>query len=230
MTGPRPDALPGTYEDWLDANSYDPVTAGVLPGSAVSGNDLTIYKNTASFDVPVGGGPPRIAWDSVSQTLIVQGIIRIPGEIILGGTSGGTKIETINYTTMGVGGTLYGKEKGDDWSDDSTAGDHEVSITVNSSLLPVGTYPTDDTLGLLAKDRLVMERAAKRVAAAVFAENQVSITKQYQVVGAVVTRFFDLGAQVPRIYQMPNLAKYLPPGMPGGQVLNFVKILSWREI
>jgi hypothetical protein len=29
---------------------------------------------------------------------------------------------------------------------------------------------------------------------------------------------------------MPNLARYLPPGMPGGQILNFVKILSWREI
>jgi hypothetical protein len=29
---------------------------------------------------------------------------------------------------------------------------------------------------------------------------------------------------------MPNLVKYLPPGMPGGQAFNFVKILSWREI
>ncbi len=160
----------------------------------------------------------------------MQGIVRIPKEVILGGTTGGTKIETINYTTVGVGGTLYAKEKGDDWSDDSTAGDHKVSITVNSSLLPLGIYPTVDTLGLLAKDRIVMARASKRVAAAVFAENQVSITKQYQVVGAVVTRFFDLGVQVPRVYQMPNLVKYLPPGLPGGQAFNFVKILSWREI
>ncbi|MEE8503294.1 MAG: hypothetical protein V3T26_02465 [candidate division NC10 bacterium] len=238
LTGPRPDALPGTYEDWLDANSWDPVTAGALVDpSATNGTDLTIYANTASFDVTDGMGN-RLAFDpdpdadpsTDDALLIVRGIIRIPGEIILGGTTGATKIETINYTTMGVGGTLYAKKAGANWSDDSTAGAHEVSITVNSSLLPLGIYPTVDTLGLLAKDRIVMARASKRVAAAVFAENQVSITKQYQVVGAVVTRFFDLGAQVPRVYQMPNFVKYLPPGMPGGQVLNFVKILSWREI
>lgn len=105
-----------------------------------------------------------------------------------------------------------------------------MSITVNSNLLPVGVFPTDDTLGLLAKDRLVMAGAQNHVAAAVFAENQVQVTKQYQVVGAIVSRFFEMGGQVPSVYQMPNLVRNLPPGMPGGQILNHVKILSWREI
>ena len=228
LTGPRPDGLLGTYEDWLDASSWDPVTAGVLPGSAVSGTDLTIYKNTATFDVTDGFN--RIAWDAISQTLTVQGIIRTPGAIILGGTTGPTKITTIFYTTGGVGGTLYAKQAGADWSEPGNTGVHQVSITVNSDLLPVGVFPTVDTIGLLAKDRLVMARSQNHVAAAVFAENQVEITKQYQVVGAVVSRFFDMGGQVPSVYQMPNLVKYLPPGMPGGQVLNFIKILSWREI
>lgn len=229
LTGPRPDGLLGTYENYLDASSWDPVTAGVLPGSAVSGgSNLTIYGNTASFDVT--DGISRLAWDSISQTLTVQGIIRTPGAITLGGTTGPTKITTIMYTTGGVGGTLYAKQAGADWSESGTSGAHQVSITVNSDLLPVGVFPNGDTLGLLAKDRLVMARSQNHVAAAVFAENQVKITKQYQVVGAVVTRFFDLGAQVPSVYQMPNLVRYLPPGMPGGKILNFVKILSWREI
>ena len=82
----------------------------------------------------------------------------------------------------------------------------------------------------LAKDRLVMAGAQNHVAAAVFAENQVQVTKQYQVVGAIVSRFFEMGGQVPSVYQMPNLVRNLPPGMPGGQILNHVKILSWREI
>jgi type II secretory pathway pseudopilin PulG len=229
LTGPRPDGLLGTYENYLDANSWDPVTAGVLPGSAVSGgSNLTIYGNTASFDVTDGTG--RFAWDSISQTLTVQGIIRIPGAITLGGTTGPTKITTIMYTTVGVGGTLYAKQAGADWSESGTSGAHQVSITVNSDLLPVGVFPTGDTLGLLAKDRLVMARSQNQIAAAVFAENQVQVTKQYQVVGAIVSRFFDMGTNTPRVYQMPNLARYLPPGMPGGQILNFVKILSWREI
>ena len=229
LTGPRPDGLLGTYENYLDANSWDPVTAGVLPGSAVSGgSNLTIYGNTASFDITDGTG--RLAWDSISQTLTVQGIIRIPGAITLGGTTGPTKITTIMYTTGGVGGTLYAKQAGADWSESGTSGAHQVSITVNSDLLPVGVFPTGDALGLLAKDRLVMARSQNQIAAAVFAENQVQVTKQYQVVGAIVSRFFDMGTNTPRVYQMPNLARYLPPGMPGGQILNFVKILSWREI
>lgn len=229
LTDPHPGYA--TYEAYLDANSWDPVTLGILPLSATNGvpnGPLTIYKNTASFDVT--DGTNRLAWDSVSQTLTVQGIIRVPGGITLGGTTGPTNIGTINYTTGPTGGTLYGKAAGADWSADTTTGSHQVSITVNSDLLPLGIYPTVDTLGLLAKDQVVMAQSQNKVAAAVFAENQVQITKQYQVVGAVVSRFFDMGNQVPRLYQMPNLIKHLPPGMPGAEAFNFVKILSWREL
>ncbi|HET7853807.1 MAG TPA: pilus assembly PilX N-terminal domain-containing protein [Candidatus Methylomirabilis sp.] len=228
LTGPRPDGGVGTYEDYLDANSWDPVTAGVLPASAVSGSDLRIYANTASFDVT--DGTNRLAWDSISETLTVQGIIRIPGSLTLGGTTGPTQIGTINYTTGPTGGTFFAKRAGADWSESGTSGAHQVSITVNSNLLPLGIYPTAETLGFIAKDRLNMERSNNSMAAAVFAENQVQIIKQYHVVGAVVSRFLDMGSQVPHLYQMPNLVKYLPPGMPGGEVFNYVKILSWREL
>ncbi|MEE9154481.1 MAG: hypothetical protein V3U42_10365, partial [candidate division NC10 bacterium] len=226
-------SLAGPYEAYLDANSWDPVTAGVLPASAVSGSDITIYKNTASFIVSgtdANGNAHRLEWNSTTETLTVEGISRIPGSITLGGTTGPTRIDTINYTTGAVGGTLYAKLAGADWSENGTGGAHQVSITLNSDLLPVGVFPTGDTLGLIAKDRIVMAQSQNKVAAAVFAENQVQITKQYQVVGTVVSRFLDLGAQVPRLYQMPDLAKNLPPGMPGGGSFNFVKILSWREL
>jgi hypothetical protein len=225
LTDPSPDVCCVTYEDYLDANSWDPIPA--LPGSAVSGSDLTIYATTASFDV--SNGTNRLAWNSATNTLTVEGIIRIPGSITLGGVTGPTKIETISYTTGLVGGTLYAKKAGADWNETGTAGAHQVSTTINSSLIPLGVFPTGDRLGLIAKDRIYMTRASKRVAAAVYAENQVTIDKQYHVVGAVVSRFLDMGSQVPHLYQMPNLAKNLPPGMPGGNIFNYVKILSWRE-
>ena len=226
LTDPSPDVCCVTYEDYLDANSWDPLP--VLPGSAVSGSDLTIYATTASFDV--SNGTNRLAWNSATNTLTVEGIIRIPGSITQGGITGPTKIETIYYTTGLVGGTLYAKKAGADWNETGTAGAHQVSITINSSLIPLGVFPTGDRLGLIAKDRIHMTRASKRVAAAVYAENQVTIDKQYHVVGAVVSRFLDMGSQVPHLYQMPNLAKNLPPGMPGGNIFNYVKILSWREL
>ncbi len=230
LTDPSPDVCCTTYEEYLDVNSWDPLPS--LPPSAKSGSDLTIYKTTASFIVSgtdANGNTHRLEWNNVTETLTVEGIIRIPGSITLGGATGPTKIETIYYTTGLIGGTLYAKEAGADWDENGTTGSHNTSITVNCALIPVGVFPTGDRLGLIAKDRIYMTRAQKNVAAAVYAENQVKIDKQYQVVGAVVSRYMDMGSQVPRIYQMPNLVKYLPPGMPGGDIFNFVKILSWRE-
>ena len=63
-----------------------------------------------------------------------------------------------------------------DWDSSDTSGSHQVSITINSDLLPVGVFPTGDRLGLIAKDRLEMKRSQNKVAAAVFAENRVDIT------------------------------------------------------
>ena len=237
LTGPRPDALPGTYEDWLDDNSSDPavllaLVAAMAGASATDGTNLTIDAGTLPFNAPDGMGN-RLAWDPVSQTLTVEGIIRIPGSITLGRATGPDKLiagTPITYITGATGGTLYAKKAGANWSDPGTAGAHEDSIMIHHTLLPAGFFPTGDTLGLIAKDRIFMDAAQINVAAAIFAENQVTLKKQFQVVGAIVARYFDMGSNVPRVYQMPNLVKYLPPGMPGGQAFNFVKILSWREI
>ncbi len=231
-TGP-PCGLPGTHEFWLDANSWDPLPLVILVApNATNGTDLTIDDDAEPFDIVDGMGN-RLGWDDVNQVLTVEGIIRIPGSITLGRATGPDKLDPnlpITYATGATGGTLYAKKAGANWSDPGTGGAHEDSITISHPLLPAGVFPTGDTLGLIAKDRILMDGSTNNVAAAVFAENQVKMTKQYQVVGAVVTQYFDLGTNTPRVYQMPNLAKYLPPGMPGGQVFNFVKILSWREI
>jgi hypothetical protein len=239
LTGPSPDVCCANYEVYLDANSWDPLPmlAAVNPLITLlpswNGTDLIIDKDWESilpFDIADGMGN-RLKWEPGPQILTVEGIIRIPGIIDLGGGPGKRIAgSTINYTTGATGGTLYAKKAGANWSDPGTGGAHEVSIKVNSILLPLGVYPTGDTLGLIAKDRIVMAGSQNEVAAAIFAENQVKMTKQYQVVGAIVTRYFDMGSNKPRVYQMPNLVKYLPPGMPGGQTFNFVKILSWREI
>ncbi len=204
----------------------------LIAPDATNGTDLTIDKDTQIFDIVDGMGN-RLAWEPVSQTLTVEGIIRIPGSITLGRAGGPAKLNPaipISYTTGPTGGTLYAKKAGANWSDPGTGGAHENSIRIYHSLLPAGVFPTGDTLGLIAKDRILMDTAEVNVAAAIFAENQVKLKKQLQVVGSIVTRYFDIGAQVPHVYQMPNLVKYLPPGMPGGQTYNFVKILSWREI
>lgn len=237
LAGPSPGCC-GTLEGYLDANSWDPTPSLPALAKQTGGSDLTLYGNTTPFDVTDGMGN-RLAFDpdpdadpsTFDAALIVEGIIRIPGEIIVGGMGAPqTKVPTTTYTTGAAGGTLYAKKAGADWDETGDAGAHETSITINSNLLPAGVFPTGDTLGLIAKDRIDMAGANNQVAAAIFAENRISITKQYNVAGALVSKFLDMGVNVPGIYQILDMDKNLPPGMPGGDPIGYVKILSWREL
>jgi hypothetical protein len=45
-----------------------------------------------------------------------------------------------------------------------------------------------------------------------------------------VAQYFDLGNQIPSVFQTPLLAKNLPPGMPGATPSYYVKTVYWREI
>ena len=91
-----------------------------------------------------------------------------------------------------------------------------------------------DNLGLIAGNDLELANGAGeswiQVMAAMYAENKTSIKKQSRIAGAVVSTYFDLGTNVPRIFQAPNLSSNLPPGMPGANPMLFVtqvQLTNW---
>ncbi|MEJ5171968.1 MAG: hypothetical protein WHU10_13355, partial [Fimbriimonadales bacterium] len=53
--------------------------------------------------------------------------------------------------------------------------------------------------------------------------------KQNQIAGTFVANFFDMGTNVPNIYQVPELRRNLPPGMPGDKPYVTLRIRTWRE-
>ncbi|MFN3477620.1 MAG: hypothetical protein ACK4Z6_08760, partial [Candidatus Methylomirabilales bacterium] len=70
-----------------------------------------------------------------------------------------------------------------------------------------------------------------RLTGAFFAENKVILSKQTQIAGSLVSNYFDMGSQVPALYQVPELARNLPPGLPGRDLrIIYVKTLSWKEL
>ena len=69
-----------------------------------------------------------------------------------------------------------------------------------------------------------------KVAGAFYAQGKIKANKQTQTAGTWVSNYFDLGSQVPKIYQVPLLSRNLPPGMPGGEPLYFIKTVYWKEI
>ena len=72
-----------------------------------------------------------------------------------------------------------------------------------------------------------------KVMAALYAENSASVSKQTNVAGALVAQAFDLGNQVPSVWQVPTLGTHLPPGMPGADPMLFVTgadVTNWYHV
>jgi hypothetical protein len=107
---------------------------------------------------------------------------------------------------------------------------------IHDCLLPAATssFPIDDAIGIIAGNDIEIatgsgERAA-RLAGAFYAQNSIRSNKQTQTAGALVAQYVDLGGQIPSVFQVPLLAKNLPPGMPGSTPRCFVRTVYWREI
>lgn len=198
-----------TYQHYLDNNSY-----------TYSG-DLVIENTTGDFSMGSGGN--TLSYNGTTKTLTISGIIKVTGRIKLGGTTGPTRITTINYTGSGTLYSAYSNPGGN------------PSIEIHSNILPVGTFPTADRLGFVAQDRIEIATGGGdsnlRLTGAFFAENKVILSQQTQVAGSLVSNYFDMGNQVPALYQVPELGRNMPPGMPGRDLrIIYVKTLSWKEL
>ena len=58
----------------------------------------------------------------------------------------------------------------------------------------------------------------------------IKISKQTNVMGTIVGGYFDMGSQVPNIYQVPSLADNLPYGMIGNYPITTLEQVGWREL
>jgi hypothetical protein len=65
---------------------------------------------------------------------------------------------------------------------------------------------------------------------AFYAQNRIVSAKQTTIMGTFVSNYFDMGTNVPDIYQVPSLADNLPLGMIGNYPILAMNLVSWREI
>jgi hypothetical protein len=142
------------------------------------------------------------AWDGTSR-LDVTGRVQVDGDLVIG--DGAT---SILYSGRG---TMYAAGGGFDYGD----------IEVRSDLLPMGTFAIDDVLGLMAKRNISVgvESADTQLlmAAACYAGMEITSAKKSQVAGTFVCEYVNMGSNVPSIFQVPELANNLPPGLIGSE-------------
>ncbi|MCH8274328.1 MAG: hypothetical protein IH851_06025 [Armatimonadetes bacterium] len=181
-----------------------------------------IHMDTEAFAYGPDANGNSIQWippadGADTGRLLVEGIVRIDGDLDIGehnliivyGNSGGP----------GDRGTLYATG----------------SISVHSDLLPESgsIFPTDVALGMIAvRDiNLATEPGDSHLTmvGAFYAQGTVRTAKQTDIAGSIMSSYFDLGIDVPSIYQVPGMVKNLPPGMPGDRQIATVIRMSWRE-
>ncbi|MDH7482045.1 MAG: hypothetical protein QHH26_08760 [Armatimonadota bacterium] len=175
---------------------------------------LTIPINKIDSTVPAfsfSDGTNSISWDPISRRLNITGIVRINGNLDLSRKDG--------VVIFDGKGTLF----------------VENDIMVHGSVLPLGTFPTTSALGCIAGRDINFAtgigEAQLYAAGAWFAQRKIVSAKQSQFAGTYVANYFDMGTNVPDIYQVPALSRNLPPGMPGGDIrIVTAQILSWRRL
>jgi len=200
---------------------FPPINAGDPPLSTAlditgslpsSDGKYKLNSDTPSFSLGPDAHGNSIQWNQGTGTLALSGVLKVNGSLDLA-----KKNIAVNYSGEG---TLY------------VTG----SIYVHDNVLPATdhTFPTTNCLGLIAGTDIEMATGGGEAniltAGAFYAANQVRIGKQTQHAGSIVCNYFDLGSQVPSIYQVPLLARSLPPGMPATAPYIFIKTVYWREV
>jgi hypothetical protein len=180
---------------------------------SVNLNAITEDTPSAVFGPDAFGNSLTIVKGSGStpSVITVTGIVRVNGDLQIG-----AKKDTIHYKGNG---TLY------------ATGD----INLSSNFLPAPgfIFPTTARVGLIAKKNMGLATgngdSQLSMAGAFYAQGKITSAKQNQIAGTFVANFYDMGTNVPNIYQVPALAYNMPPGMPGDKTMFTLKTHTWRE-
>jgi hypothetical protein len=216
-------------------------------GSATSGlnyiyqGDLTIKPsggnfywdattNTKVVNKALGSsGMPTVAqlnsdhfyvwFDDATDTMRINGRIPVNGNINL--TSGnGASNKLINY--LGKGSMLAYNPS------NSSGGD----VTIDASLKTTN-YPGTNLLGVQAQDQMSIGTSSQlEIMGGFYAQNNIVVNKQTTIMGTIVGNYFDMGGQVPKIFQVPALANSWTANMRmiGSNPVLVQLPLSWREL
>ena len=146
-----------------------------------------------------------------TASLRISGLIKIPGNFQINGFADG--VDYAGVGTMYVDGDCY----------------------FGNSLMPTAglVFPYDAALGMVVGQNLNLSTgpgdAQIQMAGAFYAQGIVKSAKQNDILGTFVANFFDMGSQVPNIYQVPVLKDLLPPVMPGDKKYYSLQVKTWRQ-
>jgi len=167
-------------------------------------------------------------YDSEAKLMVINGRIAVDGNVAFSLPEVGSD-QTINYTGKGTI-LAYDSLGGNVGGNVSIAAD---LVTVNPDGTEALSFPGNNLLGVMAAgDMFIGPTSQLDIMGGFYAQGTISINKQTRILGTIVADSFDLGQNIPKIYEIPGLINAWAPqmrmvgGAEPGQVLFPV---SWRE-
>lgn len=205
----------GIFTGNLVLNAWDRKPSDAIYWNASTQQYLT---GDAARAATPGVNDDYMKFDPVANLLLLNGQIRINGSILFTGKGYDT---IINYS--GRGSLLV-----------------NGPVTLDSCLIACNNgnpsditncFPQRNVIGIMATgDMLLGTLSQTNIMGAFYAQGKITSQKQTNIVGALVGNFFDMGSQVPSIFQVPSLASNLPYGMIGNYPIMVLSRESWREV
>lgn len=199
-------SLSDPYQDYTSYQEYLRDNALVISDDAQLSelNNLTPGSNFSYSD-----GANTIAIDG-NGNLTISGIVYIDGGELKIKKSGPNK--TITYSGKG---TIFATE--------------DVDIEVNLLTNGPDSFP-DNVLGIMTPGNIEFDEANIDVMGVFYAEGEIELEKQTNIAGTLVSNYFDIGSQVPSIYQVPSLSDNLPSGMISSESDWIIRVVAWQEL
>ena len=181
-----------------------------IPINTIDGSTLEFEYGPDAYGNYIRYKPGSGGKNGTPAELRIEGVIKIDGDLAIDGLS------ELRYRGSG---TFYATQ----------------DVYIGNDLLPEAgrVFPIDTALGIIAGRNMGLATgngdSQLSMAAAFYAQGTVTSAKQNSILGTFVANFFDMGKNVPNIYQVPALRYNMPPGMPGDEPYITLKILSWRD-
>lgn len=199
-------SLSDPYQDYVSYQEYLRDNALVISDPAQL-SELNNITPGSSFNY--SDGTNTIAIDG-NGNLAISGIVYIDGGELK--MMGGGPNKTISYSGKGV---IF------------ATGDVNIEIDLLTSGLD--SFP-DNVIGIMTPGDIEFDRANIDIMGVFYAEGTIEVKKQTDIAGTLVSNYFDIGSQVPSIYQVPSLSDNMPLGMISSKAVWIMRVIAWQEL
>ena len=189
-------------------------------GTAVYWNATTnqYLTGAAAVSATPGVNDDYLKFNPATNTLLMNGQIRINGNLSFVGSGNDTKINYSGRAAFLVDGTV-------------TIDTDLLACNNGNPANTVNCFPVNNIIGIMSTgDMMVGSTSQLSMMGAFYSEGACITEKQSNILGTFVANYFNMGKNVPSIFQVPELARNLPYGMIGNYPIVILSLESWREL